>query len=598
MPGLQEWIHKLEEGGGARIVKALAAILGLIALAVAYNLREFRGFAAPEAMDQAQIARKLATGRGFSTDFVRPLSIYLIEQHHGDKNARLHGSHPDLANPPVYPALLAAVFKVYPVRYEITDLKDFRRFQPEIIAGWFNELLLVFTILAVFYLARKWFDPSVGWMAALICAGNNLFWRFSGSGLPTNLLIAIFVTLAACLAILDEATHATQRGKLFVLGLAAAAGALVGIGMLTSYAFGWLILPLLLCLLLSLGRLQMASAIAALAAFLLIVTPWLVRNYSIGGTLFGTAGYALLQGGSRFPENHLERSAKLDPAESGVDVDEITRKLFVNLADLLENELPRLGSNWIIAFFLVGLFIPFQRPMLGRLRRFLLGSAGVLVIVQALGRTHLTSDSPVINSENYLVVITPLLFIYGASMLSLLLDQLPNLPWRAWIVALIVTILSAPLILQLLPPRTVPVVYPPYYPPVIQISAHWMREEETLMSDMPWAVAWYGNRQCLWLTLNAGRDFFEINDFQKPIQGLYLTSLTLDSRFYSQMLRENPLGFRKMVEEGAKTWEGLALVSLAREQVPTGFPFKVAAPRLMRDQLFLTDRVRWRKMGQ
>ena len=118
------------------------------------------------------------------------------------------------------------------------------------------------------------------------------------------------------------------------------------------------------------------------------------------------------------------------------------------------------------------------------------------------------------------------------------------------------------------------------------------------MSDMPWAVAWYGNRQCLWLTLNADHDFFEINDFQKPIQGLYLTSLTLDQRFYSQMLRENPLGFRTMVEKGAKTWEGLALVSLAREQVPTGFPFKVAAPSLMHDQLFLTDRVRWRKRAQ
>ena len=46
------------------------------------------------------------------------------------------------------------------------------------------------------------------------------------------------------------------------------------------------------------------------------------------------------------------------------------------------------------------------------------------------------------------------------------------------------------------------------------------------MSDIPWAVAWYGQRQCVWLTLkctpdakdpSTREDFFAINDYQKPI---------------------------------------------------------------------------------
>ena len=53
-----------------------------------------------------------------------------------------------------------------------------------------------------------------------------------------------------------------------------------------------------------------------------------------------------------------------------------------------------------------------------------------------------------------------------------------------------------PMMFTLLSPKTMPVVYPPYYPPDIQQTAGWMKPDELMMSDVPWAVAWYGNRQC------------------------------------------------------------------------------------------------------
>ncbi len=79
-----------------------------------------------EAMDAAQAWRaNVAEGRGFSTDFIRPFSVYLVQKHNHDLNsretsltnapdyARLNSSHPDLANAPVYPLLLAGIFKVW-----------------------------------------------------------------------------------------------------------------------------------------------------------------------------------------------------------------------------------------------------------------------------------------------------------------------------------------------------------------------------------------------------------------------------------------------------------------------------------------------------
>ena len=53
---------------------------------------------------------------------------------------------------------------------------------------------------------------------------------------------------------------------------------------------------------------------------------------------------------------------------------------------------------------------------MGELRLFLVGSMVLFFIVQALGQTHLSQDSPEINSENLLVLLAPLAFIYGAAL--------------------------------------------------------------------------------------------------------------------------------------------------------------------------------------
>jgi len=110
------------------------------------------------------------------------------------------------------------------------------------------------------------------------------------------------------------------------------------------------------------------------------------------------------------------------------------------------------------------------------------------------------------------------------------------------------------------------------------------------MSDMPWAMAWYGRRQSVWTTLNVqdrkGRDdFFAINDLQKPIHALYLTTLSMDARFYSQMLKGQDWAWGKFVMDSLVTTNGL----------PPGFPLKHTpiGPYLGNGQFFLTDWPRW-----
>src|ERR1019366_9455264 len=123
--GLQTVIHKMEVGGGARYLRASALVLAILALAVVFDLRAYRNFSTPEAMDSAQLARNIAEGKGYTTLFIRPFSLFLVQRHNeagvtgsvtnaGFDFAQIKTAHPDIANAPIYPVVLAGLMKVLP----------------------------------------------------------------------------------------------------------------------------------------------------------------------------------------------------------------------------------------------------------------------------------------------------------------------------------------------------------------------------------------------------------------------------------------------------------------------------------------------------
>jgi hypothetical protein len=599
MMRIQEWIYKFEVGEGTRVIRLVLAVLALLALAAVYDLREYKNFSTAEAMDSAQVARNIAGGKGFTTLFVRPLSIHLVEQRQIEIAQRtndfalLKSGHPDLANPPVYPTLLAGLMKVLPFEWEIKAGTPFSRYQPEVLIALFNQALFMVAIVLVFRLAGRLFDATVAWISALILAGTDLFWQFSVSGLSTLLLVVVFLGLFWCLVEMEQATREGQRGGRWWVMMAGLTGIIVGLGALTRYSFGWLILPVLGFFALFFGQRRALLCLAALVAFAAVVTPWLARNYNVSGTLFGTAGYAIVQNASA--GDRLERS--LLPAIGDSVVHDCLQKLLLNTSGMLHDELPKLGGSVTTVFFLVGLMVPFVNVGLSRMRIFLIGSLAVLLVVQALGRTHLSADSPEINSENLLVLPAPLIFIFGVGLYSLLLDrlELPFAQLRHLVTVGLVCAASAPLIILLLPPREFPMVYPPYWPPWIQQFSRWMTEQELVMSDMPWATAWYGRRQSVWTTMNVQDaknhdDFYTINDSKKPVRALYLTPLSMDARFFSQMLKGQDWAWGKFVVDSLVLTNGL----------PRGFPLKhsPAGPYLNSGHVFLTDWPRWKEAAR
>lgn len=81
---------------------------------------------------------------------------------------------------------------------------------------------------------------------------------------------------------------------------------------------------------------------------------------------------------------------------------------------------------------------------------------------------------------------------------------------------------------MLLAPAKASVRWPPYVPPYISVLKDWMKPEEIIASDMPWAVSWYADRRSLWLpeTVKAFSDFNDYGVFGAPVNGLYLTPIS------------------------------------------------------------------------
>jgi Ca2+/Na+ antiporter len=597
---LQEIIRKLEVEGGTRYLRIMLGALAVLGLIGIYNWRAFQNLGSQEAMDQAQLARNLAQGKGYTTLFVRPFSIYLVKQHYLDKHglphigesvdmARLNNGHPDLANPPVYPVLLAGLMKVLPFRYPIAQDGGASRYQPDLLIALFNQFLLVVLAGLVLLLARRLFDWAVAWLSALLVLGTELFWQFSLSGLPTMLLLVLFTGLVWLLVVLEhEAREPGARANRLVV-LALGAGLLLGLGALTRYSFGWLVVPVVAFLLWFGGERRIPAALLALSAFVLVLAPWVVRNYLVSGTPFGTAGYALLEGRSIFTGHNLQRWLSPDFSQLGLFVAAHATwgKLLGNVQQVLQNDLPKLGGSWLTAFFLVGLLVNFRSPAIKRLRWFLLMSLVLLCVAQALGRTQLAEDSPDINSENLLVLMAPVLLIFGSNLFLALLDQIqfPMRELRVVALALFAVLACLPLLLTLLhrsrPPSTL------YDPPSIQKAVSRIKEKELTMSNIPWAMAWYGQRQCVWWTLrcmpnpkapDARENFLAINDELKPVSLLYLAPEPIQGDSFVQT-----------AVLGEQSWDFLPFFIAMTQRLPPNFPLHYVVPGFFPKQIVLGD---------
>lgn len=564
---LQNLLNSLEEGVGQWILRALLCLAVILLLAGSYTYTQFRGLRDAEAMRYASLGAQLAQGAGYTTQVVDPADIAYLDAR--DRLPATLTDMPELGRPPVFPALIALALTLRdPPRSSADGLPVFAPELQAVLPVTF--LAAILTGLCVYVLALRLFHARAALLAVCAFFLSHIMLEDCLSGLPLTLeMLAVVSTVL--FAHIGTRRLAAEQG---VAGgwLAVLASALCcGLGILTAYALVALVPALVLVLLRSLDRGRYGVLAAWLLVVAAVVTPWLIRNAAVGGHVFGTAPYAFVADSVLYPGDTLARTLapRVDVVLAGKAAE---TKLWSTLAEQYNTGLWTTGGGLLFALLLTSYLYRFVRHDVHAVHWAF--ALGVVCFVGAAGLVG-THDGRILH------VLLPIGIVFAVGFLYVLLEQFAvDDPFaHALIVGGLLVLHALPVALTLMTQRP-GIPYPPYYPPLVQQVASYADEHEVLCTDIPEAVAWYGNRAAVRLPMKLD-SFYRIHDDVNPIVGLYLTPVT-GGRPYIGDLVDGP----------SSEW-----LPLLNRQVPTDFPLShgISLPRGRIDQVFIADRPRWRE---
>lgn len=568
---IQGLVHNLEQGSFAVIIRRVLLIVAVLAVAMIYIVFKFRGLEHGMGMDQAQIAREIARGKGFVTQTIRPIAVAQLASHNKVINGN---SFPDTYHAPLNPLIEAPLMMLVKKGWN-TEAKN----QEIIYAGdrLIAILAMVFFLTAVtinYFTACRLFDQKLAVLGTGLTLVCDLFWQYSMSGLPQMLMLVIFSTI---LHLTVRALAAQAQGRSYGLTLATIS-VLFGLLLLAHGLTVWILIGFAAFVAVAFTPRGLTGLLVLVVA-MLVYSPWVVRNIKVSGTPFGISYFAPLDG-----VKQSEAAWMRQPTTTlGVGVSWFRSKITDQTKEQSGRLFMLLGSGLVAPMFFISLLHPFRRRETASLRWGILS----MWIFAFLGMTLAGQIDEVINPNQLHILFIPIMIFYGMAMLLILWSRMEiNFPFaRIAFISALFLISGIPLILSLLPKgNNSAFAWPPYLPPIIAIFNKWMQPNEIIASDMPYAVAWYADRKSIWLP-NSVEDFNALNDYNQlgmSINGLYLTPVT------------SRLGLFPDIAGGEyKAWGGLIL----RNNTSLGkFPLKafVALP-INGESIFYSDRDRWSK---
>lgn len=566
---VQSAVHSLDQGLFALLIKGGTIAVLVIFVSLLYLFVQFKGLSNPSAMDQAQIARNLASGKGYTTGTIRPAALAMYKNHLSAPVDQIDLSRfPDFYQAPLNPWLNSFALRL---------IKDSWKMSPTQIPYSGDRMVaataMITFLLAIgvwFFVIQRLFDTKLAFFAIMAAVVTDLLWQFSLSGLPQMLVLLLFGL--ASLATLFAMEAAENDQFTHTLGWLVGAGALFGLMTLAhGLAFwlfaGWAVFAAIYF------RPRGLAFLAALAAFLVIVTPWMVRTYQVCGNPLGLGFYEAF-----FEENPTEgyqRASELTLGGSGIS---IQGKVRANLVRQLEGLFGLLGLNIAAGSFFLALFHRFRSHKAAMFKWCVLA----MWISAVFGMSLYRGYDPM--SENqFHVIFIPIFAAFGFAFLLVLWNRLEfgGALFRVIFICAVIFLCGVPLLMTLFAGQQGRIQWPPYVPPVIGMLGEWFDEDEAICSDMPWAVAWYAQRPSL-LMPKSIREFNRIHDYnetKQPINGLFLTPISGNQRLFADIYKGNLKDWAPLVTRPPKV-DGFPLTSY------TALPIEAEC-------IIFADRDRW-----
>lgn len=567
---LQSAVHSLDQGKFAFIIKTAAVVAILIAITLLYLFAQFRGLANANAMDQAQIARNIAAGQGFTTKVIRPISLEIIKKQTESTEQIDLNRFPEFYQSPLNPwinsfglGLIKGSWKMSP-----SDMI----YAGDRMIATIGILFFILSVVVWYFVISRLFDTRIALATCAVVLVTDLMWQFSLSGLPQMVVLFLFSLASLATIFAMEAYEEDHTKKM--LGWLAGAGVLMGLMTLAHGLCCWIFLGWAIFIALYF-RPRGIVILASLAAYLLVVSPWLLRNYQISGNPLGLAAYDPFYQGA--PQDTYQRLEEIDLNKTGTS---LKAKFRINAMEQANNFFGLIGLNIAAAAFFLALLHPFRSKRAAMFKWCIV----LMWLFAVLGMSFYRGGT--IMSENQLhVIFIPLFAAFGMALLFVLWNRME---WggelmRIIFVGLIIFICAVPMLLTLFAGSQGKIQWPPYVPQLIGILGNWFKEDEVICADIPWGVAWYSQRISL-LMPESVRVFNRIHDYdetKQPIRGLYLTPETTNQ----------PL-FTGIYTGPGREWAGL----ITRPPRVQGFPFTSFQALPIEGQcIIFADRDRWNK---
>lgn len=520
---VQELVHQLEAGSLRFVILKAGFVLTVAGIAALYLFFSFRGLKTEAAMDQAQIGRQIAAGAGYSTLYIRPMAIW---QFLGGRGALPQGLFPDTYNFPLNPAINAVMLR--PVkRWWPMGPTDMVYTPDRVIAAGGVAMFLASTVL-IFFFVRGLFDRKIAWLTAILVLLTDMMWRFSVSGLPQNAMLLLFT---ASLFFLHRAMNAREEERTgpMLLHLSATA-VLLGLATLAQPMAAFIFAGFLVFASVWF-RPRSVSILLVLLLFLLVVGPWLVRNYLVCGNPLGLGIFSILDG-TTGSESSFMRNLNPDMSAFGA----VRGKLRGGFTGQFENLFSYLGFNVAAAAFFFAMLHVFRNRTTNMLR----WAVALMWLGAAAGMT-LFPPREIVAANQLHMLFVPIFAAYGMAFLMVLWNRMDIhfAPLKNAFIGAICAVTGLPMLVNFLTAPPLPFAWPPYAAPVINTVSRWMNPGEVLCSDMPWATAWYGGIPSLLLPIDTAQ-FLSLYDYKVlggPINGLYLTPVSGNRPFLSEIAR-------------------------------------------------------------
>ncbi|MBK1791171.1 phospholipid carrier-dependent glycosyltransferase [Persicirhabdus sediminis] len=517
----------------AKITRRILFFVLLAILALSTLLVTFRGLSDPLGIDQAQLGREIARGNGYTSQVIRPASIYLMENNGQD--ARLDRFN-DTYHAPLNPLMYAAILKITGGDQFNNWMMDSNSqvYQPDRIIA---ATCIIFFLIAIginYLLIARIFDTSIAAVVALLMLFCEMMWEFSQSGLPQMLMLMLF----SCAMFFAWKAMENAEMKKPVMAPAFLSGIFLALLVLTHWITIWIVIGyLVFAAIFFQPRGLVASTVFAIVTIFTIPTLYLLYIQPTG-TPVGSAFYNIYNGiGGGMSEMDTIRS--LNPTDNELAVQglmlQTTRTILTQITSLYSN----LGSVLAAPIFFLALLHPFKRESLrnfrwGILLMWVFACIGMAIF--GLGRPNSS-----MNSNQIHILFMPLMSAYGVAMVSILWSRvaIPQMKFAHYFV--LIAISAGPLLLAFPQEfrngmRREKAGGAPSWPMTHPLALNTTltkvsKKSDLIISDQPECVAWYADRTAILLPKN--QDQIEQIESRAEKQQLNLAGIFITPRSFN-----------------------------------------------------------------